>query len=96
MEKFIRRGIALACTIMMVTNPLLVYAEENSELKLEDAVDLESESNELDQEIQQNPEMEEVQETDSLDQNTMVTEEETEEIQNEISEEAITKEQEEI
>lgn len=40
--------------------------------------------------------MEEVQETDSLDQNTMVTEEETEEIQNEISEEAITKEQEEI
>ena len=81
---------------MMVTNPLLVYAEENSELKLEDAVDLESESNELDQEIQQNPEMEEVQETDSLDQNTMVTEEETEEIQNEISEEAITKEQEEI
>ena len=96
MEMFIRRGIALACTIMMVTNPLLVYAEENSELKLEDAVDLESESNELDQEIQQNPEMEEVQETDSLDQNTMVTEEETEEIQNEISEEAITKEQEEI
>ncbi|MCH4278676.1 hypothetical protein LQE94_01290 [Mediterraneibacter sp. NSJ-151] len=96
MEKFIRRGIALVCTIMMVTNPLLVYAEENSELKLEDAVDLESESNELDQEIQQNPEMEEVQETDSLDQNTMVTEEETEEIQNEISEEEITKEQEEI
>ena len=85
MEKFIRRGIALVCTIMMVSNPLLVYAEENLELKMEDAVDLESERNELDQEIQQNPEMEEVQETDSLDQNTTVTEEET-----------ITKEQEEI
>ena len=80
MEKFIRRGIALVCTIMMVSNPLLVYAEENSELKMEDAVDLESESNELDEEIQQNPEMEEVQETDSLDQSTTVTEEETEEI----------------
>lgn len=80
MEKFIRRGIALVCTIMMVSNLLLVYAEENSELKMEDAVDLESESNELDEEIQQNPEMEEVQETDSLDQSTTVTEEETEEI----------------
>lgn len=67
MKKFIRRGIALVCTIMMVSNPLLVYAEENPELKMEDAVDLESESNELDEEIQQNPEMEEVQETDSLD-----------------------------
>lgn len=96
MEKFIRRGIALACTIMMVTNPLLVYAEEDSELKMEDAVDLESESNELDEEIQQNPEMEEVQETDSLDQSTTVTEEETEEIQDAIPEETILKEQEEI
>ena len=93
MEKFIRRGIALVCTIMMVSNPLLVYAEENSELKMEDAVDLESESNELDEEIQQNPEMEEVQETDLLDQSTTVTEEETEEIQNDILEETITKEQ---
>ena len=96
MEKFIRRGIALVCTIMMVSNPLLVYAEENSELKMEDAVDLESESNELDEEIQQNPEMEEVQETDSLDQSTTVTEEETEEIQDAIPEETILKEQEEI
>lgn len=34
MEKFIRRGIALVCTIMMVTNPLLVYAEENMEISL--------------------------------------------------------------
>ena len=92
MEKFIRRGIALVCTIMMVSNPLLVYAEENSELKMEDAVDLESESNELDEEIQQNPEMEEVQETDSLDQSTTVTEEETEEIQDAIPEETILKE----
>lgn len=49
---------------------------------MEDAVNLESDSNELDQEIQQNPEMEEVQETDSLDQSPTVTEEEIEEIQN--------------
>ena len=49
---------------------------------MEDAVNLESDSNELDQEIQQNPVMEEVQETDSLDQSPTVTEEEIEEIQN--------------
>ena len=56
MEKFIRRGIALVCTIMMITNPLLVYAEEAVQQEKQQEENIQDIENEKDASQEENSE----------------------------------------
>lgn len=56
MGKFVRRGIALVCTIMMVTNPLLAYAEEAVQQEKQPEENIQDIENEKDESQEENSE----------------------------------------